>query len=84
MLNNRWGTICTPTKKAIDKKNQMVQPNEEQRENIRKYLRFLHDEDGWSDLIDSRWKDEVKDVLTKNFPEMTDNEWNVLESFLFI
>ena len=54
MLNNRWGTICTPTKKAIDKKNQMVQPNEEQRENIRKYLRFLHDEDGWSDLIDSR------------------------------
>lgn len=62
----------------------MVQPNEEQRENIRKYLRFLHDEDGWSDLIDSHWKDEVKDVLNKKFPEMTDNEWNVLESFLFI
>lgn len=29
-------------------------------ENIRKYIRFLHDEDGWSDLIDIRWKDEVK------------------------
>lgn len=62
----------------------MVQPNEEQRENIRKYLRFLHDEDGWSDLIDSRWKDEVKDVLIKKFPNMTDVEWNVLEDILFI
>ena len=41
----------------------MEQLDEKQRENIRKYIRFLHDEDGWSDLIDSRWKDEVKDVL---------------------
>lgn len=62
----------------------MVQPNEEQRENIGKYIRFLHDEDGWSDLIDSRWKEEVKDVLTKKFPGMTDFEWNVLEDVLFI
>ncbi len=62
----------------------MVLLNEEQRENKRKYIRFLHDEDGWSDLIDSRWKDEVKDVLTKKFPEMTDFEWNVLEDILFI
>lgn len=62
----------------------MVQPNEKQRENIGKYIRFLHDEDGWSDLIDSRWKDEVKDVLTKKFPGMTDFEWNVLEDVLFI
>lgn len=38
----------------------MEQLDEEQRENIRKYIRFLHDEDGWSDLIDIRWKDEVK------------------------
>lgn len=62
----------------------MVQPNEEQRENIRKYLRFLHDEDGWSDLIDSRWKDEVKDVLNNKFPEITEDEWKVLESILFL
>ena len=62
----------------------MEQLDEKQRENIRKYIRFLHDEDGWSDLIDSRWKDEVKDVLTKKFPEMTDFEWNVLEDILFI
>lgn len=58
--------------------------DEKQRENIRKYIRFLHDEDGWSDLIDSRWKDEVKDVLNKKFPNMTDVEWNVLEDILFI
>lgn len=62
----------------------MEQLDEEQRENIGKYIRFLHDEDGWSDLIDSRWKDEVKDVLIKKFPEMTDFEWNVLEDVLFI
>lgn len=62
----------------------MIQLEEEQRKKIRMYLRFLHDEDGWSDLIDSRWKDEVKDVLTKKFPNMTDVEWNVLEDILFI
>lgn len=61
-----------------------TQLDEEQRENIGKYLRFLHDEDGWSDFIDSRWKDEVKDALVKKFPEMTEDEWNVLESILFI
>ena len=37
-----------------------------------------------ADLIDSRWKDEVKDVLNKKFPGMTDFEWNVLEDILFI
>lgn len=62
----------------------MVQPNEKQRENIGKYIRFLHDEDGWSDLIDSRWKEEVKDVLNKKFPEITEDEWKVLESILFL
>lgn len=53
-------------------------------ENIGKYLRFLHDEDGWPDFIDSRWKDEVKDVLVKKFPEMTEDEWRVRESILFL
>lgn len=62
----------------------MEQLDEKQRENIGKYIRFLHDEDGWSDLIDSRWKDEVKDVLNKKFPGMTDFEWNVLEDILFL
>ena len=30
---------------------------------IRKYLQFL-DDDGWSELIDERWKGEVKQLLT--------------------
>ena len=61
-----------------------TQLKEEQRNNVRKYLRFLHDEDGWSDLIFKRWKDEVKDVLTKKYPDMTENEWKILESIIFI
>ncbi len=35
-------------------------------------------------FIDSRWKDEVKDVLVKKFPDMTEDEWEVLESILFL
>ena len=62
----------------------MEQLDEKQRENIRKYIRFLHDEDGWSDLIDSRWKDEVKDVLNKKFPNTIEDEWKILGSILFI
>lgn len=30
---------------------------------IRKYLQFLDDE-GWSELIDGRWKNEVRQLLT--------------------
>jgi hypothetical protein len=65
-------------------KSEKTQSEEEQRENIGKYPRFLHDEDGWSDLIDSRWKDEVKETLIRKFPEMTEDEWKVLESILFL
>ena len=61
-----------------------IQLDEEQRENVREYLRFLHEEDGWSDMIFKRWKDEVKDVLTKKYPKMTEDEWKFLESILFI
>ena len=52
-------------------------------DNVRKYLRFLHEEDGWSDLIDERWKDEVYERLNKRFPEMTEEEWKVLEDLVF-
>ena len=52
-------------------------------DNVRMYLRFLHEEDGWSDLIDERWKDEVYERLNKRFPEMTDKEWKVLEDLVF-
>lgn len=52
-------------------------------DNLRTYLHFLHEEDGWSDLIDERWKDEVYDSLKKSFPEMTDKEWKVLADLVF-
>jgi len=49
---------------------------------IRKYLQFLDDE-GWSELIDERWKNEVKQLLTLKFPEMTLEEWNVIVDVVF-
>lgn len=49
---------------------------------IRKYLVYL-DEDGWSELIDSRWKDEVKEMLLAKFPDMTDEEWEQISSVVF-
>lgn len=52
-------------------------------DNVRTYLRFLHEEDGWSDLIDERWKDEVYERLKKRFPKMTDKEWKVLADLVF-
>ena len=50
---------------------------------ISKYLQFL-DDDGWSELIDSRWKDEVKQTLTSHFPDMTEEEWDVLVDVSFV
>lgn len=68
----------------IGKVNKMCEENTEQfQDHVRMYLRFLHDEDGWSDLIDDRWKDEVYEILKKRFPEMTDQEWKVLEELVF-
>lgn len=49
---------------------------------IRKYLQFLDDE-GWSELIDERWKDEVKQQLTSKFTEMTKEEWNEIARVVF-
>jgi len=51
--------------------------------NISKYLQILDDE-GWSELIDSRWKEEVKLTLTSHFPNMTDEEWDVIVDVSFI
>ena len=41
------------------------------------------DEVGWSELIDERWKDEVKETLTAKFPDMTDEEWEQISSVVF-
>lgn len=49
---------------------------------IRKYLQFLDDE-GWSELIDERWKNEVKKLLVSQFPEMTKEEWNEIARVVF-
>lgn len=49
---------------------------------IHKYLQFLDDE-GWSELIDERWKNEVKQLLTLKFPEMTLEEWNEIVDVVF-
>lgn len=49
---------------------------------IRKYLDFLDDE-GWSELIDERWKNEVKQLLVSQFPEMTKEEWNEIARVIF-
>ena len=49
---------------------------------ISRYLRFLQDS-GWSDLIDSRWKEQVHHELLERFPEMSDGEWRVIEDVLF-
>ena len=49
---------------------------------IGKYLQFLDDE-GWSELIDERWKNEVKQLLTTKFPDMTVAEWNEIANVVF-
>ena len=56
---------------------------EQFQDHVRMYLRFLNEEDGWSDLIDDRWKDEVYERLKKRFPEMTEEEWKVLADLVF-
>ena len=49
---------------------------------IRKYLQFL-DDGGWSELIDERWKNKVKQLLVSQFPEMTKEEWNKIARVVF-
>lgn len=38
---------------------------------VNKCLRYL-DNAGWSDLIDSRWEDDVVKELKHNFPNISD------------
>lgn len=47
-------------------------------DNICKYLLFLEKE-GWSDLIDERWKEDVRKSLINYFPGMTEMEWMRIE-----
>ncbi|MBR1666814.1 MAG: hypothetical protein IJ693_00900 [Bacteroidaceae bacterium] len=54
----------------------------EPRKKIGKYLRYL-DKEGWSELIDSRWKGEVKSMLKEKFPDMTEDEWDDM-SYIFV
>ena len=48
---------------------------------ISKYLQFL-DNEGWSELIDGRWKEEV--TLTSHSPDMKDEEWDVIVDVSFV
>ena len=50
---------------------------------ISKYLRYL-DDAGWSELIDVRWKEKVYKELLVKFPAMTPDEWNQIESVIFV
>ena len=52
-------------------------------ENISKYLHYLEKE-GWSDLIDERWKEDVRKSLIDHFPEMKEKEWRRMETVLFV
>ena len=54
-----------------------------ERLDISKYLRYLVDA-GWSELIDDRWRDEVYKELNAHFPAMTSEEWNQIESVIFV
>ena len=53
------------------------------RSDVSKYLKYL-DESGWTELIEDRWKDEVHQELISVFPEMTPEEWNQIESVIFV
>lgn len=55
----------------------------EQRLDISKYLDFLSKE-GWSDLIDERWKEDVRKELIKNYPFLSEQEWKQLSDVVFI
>ena len=53
-----------------------------ERLDIRKYLIYL-EEDGWSEMIDSRWKEEVRETLAAKFPDMTYDEWCQISDVVF-
>ena len=47
------------------------------------YLTYL-DQQGWSELIDERWKKDVHNELKNKFPDMSNEEWNYICEFLFL
>lgn len=49
---------------------------------ISSYLTYL-DQQGWSELIDERWKKDVYNELKNEFPDMSNEEWNYMCEFLF-
>ena len=50
---------------------------------VSRYLQFLQNA-GWSDLIDERWKEQVKKDLRDEFPEMTEDQWREIATVLFV
>lgn len=50
---------------------------------ISKYLKFLSKE-GWSDLIDERWKEDVKRELLNKYPSLSEQEWKRISDVVFM
>jgi hypothetical protein len=50
---------------------------------ISKYLKFLSKE-GWSDLIDERWKEDVKKELLNKYPSLSEQEWKRISDVVFM
>ena len=49
---------------------------------ISKYLIYL-EEAGWSELICIRWKEKVHEELLSQYPDMTEEEWNLICEVVF-
>ena len=49
---------------------------------ISAYLTYL-DQQGWSELIDERWKKDVYNELKNKFTDMSNEEWTYMCEFLF-
>lgn len=56
---------------------------EEHHIDICKYLKYLSKE-GWSDLIDERWKEDVKKELLNKYPSLTEQEWKRISDVVFM
>ena len=56
---------------------------EDQRIDISKYLKFLSKE-GWSDLVDERWEEDVKKELLSKYPSLTEQEWKRIRGSVFM
>ena len=49
---------------------------------ISKYLNYL-EEAGWSELICIQWKEKVHQELLSQYPDMTEEEWNLICEVVF-